>query len=175
MTVAALVLSACSQKQSGTAAPDVEESEPLRTPSVQQRAGLRAVEPCSLLDPGETATFGEFEKGSEGVRSDGGRQCHWEGVRQSAQEDGVPSIYVVIEDDSSIEELGNVGDGARSGVMKDSGRAVKETWNETGCVVGLAVGNSSRVDVIVADPDREQSCAMANKIAELVEPKLPMR
>lgn len=175
LTVAALAVSSCSQTESGTAARDVGKSKPLKTSSVQQRAELRAIEPCSLLDPGEIATFGEFEQGSEGVRSDGGRQCHWEGVRQSAQEADVPNIYVVVEDNSGIKDLGNVGDGARSGVMESSGRAVKETWNETGCVVGLAVGESSRVDVIVAHPDREQSCAMANEISELVDPKLPMR
>lgn len=158
-----------------TGTSSMHESSPtssLGPPGTRSGKNIESVRPCSLLTDTELARFGEFEEGN--YRPYGtGRNCTWNGVRESASEK-VPLVDLIIQDNAGIDVVPDLGGGLRSGRTNGTGREVVQTSNDGGCVVSVAVGEGSRVDVVVSYPDAGQACDMANQLAEIIDPKLPV-
>ncbi|WP_198010166.1 DUF3558 family protein [Saccharomonospora halophila] len=173
MTAAAVLLAACSNAESGSPVSTSAALDTSSTSSDRGEVALGAIDPCSLLEPAELSRVGDFEQGVEGLRRDGSRECHWTGVRQTAHQGDVPGIYLVVRGDSGLDEFGDIGSGVRTGTTEATGRRIKQTRNEDGCIVGLAVGVGGRVDAIATQAGPERSCDMANELAEIVDPKIP--
>lgn len=164
----------CSEVEPGTASPSSGASRVPTTSFVEDRRKLDSVDPCSLIDDSELNRLGNFEDGREGVRKDGGRQCSWRGVRESASAERPLSLYIVLRDGSGVDDLSDIGSGTRSGVTEDTGRRVKETWNKGGCVVGLELRPNARVDAIATAPDTVKACDTANELVKLIDRKFPV-
>lgn len=141
------------------------------TTPVEPGSPLDSVDACALLTADEIAQFGDHdykEPKSEDIA--GYPTCRWLPIRTDARR--LPTITTVLWDDVSIDQLRDRGSGVERGQM-DSGRDFTQTGTSGECTVALAVGEQARVDALVTGVDQDEACALANQVAEIVEPRIP--
>jgi hypothetical protein len=178
-----LAISACSSQESGL--PEVGKSSQSISPSDSTASdpgsspggveSLGGISPCSLLTVDELSAIGDYLEGVE-KNVGTGRVCEWKEVRDS--EGHSATLSVTLRENGGIADSLDQGYGERSGSMKGTGRPVKEVPTEVGCIVALGVGDGERAEVgaskLGGDLAIEDICEMVGKVAELIDPKLPL-
>lgn len=173
LAAAALVLAACSSEKPGT--PSAVPSSPAQSaPSSSAPAtgsgNTASIDPCSLVSAAEVSSYGTF-KSPEAGESGGARTCTLVKDVATASEEGL-SLSVGIRDSQGLDSVNDAGNGKTNGNVNGR-KAVLVPTPPTECVMALEVGSGSRVDVVASSTDPEKACGIAQKIADIVEPKLP--
>ncbi len=174
---AALILVAlvagCSAPQAGTPASEPSPANPPPSPAVPQPtvtspAGLAAIEACDLLTSQEAGSLGMRPQG-EAETVLGLRRCDWttprgDGVSTSINERrGIDKLNLA--DASSVTDI-RIG--------RHRAKRAPETSGPGYCQVVFAVGDTANVSVLALYlNDTARACAVADRAAALVEPKLP--
>lgn len=177
LVAAGALLAGCTSSQGGTASP--AQSPSASQPSAPQSSssgggGTESItDPCALLEPGDLTGYGEFRPPENGTLG-GARVCSYQKKTATASDKGMV-VGVNVRDNASIAQVRDTGRGV---VDKEiNGRKAKESLDGVapGCTLGLAVGDSSRVDVAVtAVESSEEACQVAEEVAtKAVEPRLP--
>ncbi len=122
---------------------------------------------------GDLSSYGQFNQ-PESKTLGGARSCKYQRKIASAS-DATMMIGVNVRDDASVDQVRDTGGGVAD---KDiNGRRAKEAPDAAavGCTLGLAVGDSSRVDVaVLLDSSSNEACQIAETVAKAaVEPRLP--
>lgn len=177
----ALLLSACSSQQGGSGSPETSQvgtssgvqsmSTGATSPAGGGTGSTAGIDPCSLLDKEVLGLYGTTV-GPVDTPSGGGRPCTYEKQVVNAS-DGTLAIGVNVRDSQALGDVNDQGKGKTTGHMNGSGRAAVQVPAVGGCTIALAVGQSSRVDVVVTMTKDEQACTIAQKVADSVDSKLP--
>jgi Protein of unknown function (DUF3558) len=175
LAACALTLAACNNSTPGSAiggsgsqggSATSGDSSPSSTTTA---SGTQSLQPCNLLTASDLARYG-LHKTDSGTAL-GARTCNWQNVTTNGG--AGYAVGVDIRDNQGVSTANTQGYtvttvtlGTHHGVQLASPGA---------CVVILGVTNTSRVDIGGNDgyANQDQSCAEANNIANLVEPKLP--
>jgi hypothetical protein len=180
LALAALAFTACSGEEGGTALPtdsppssavgSAPPSDSSPAPGADTQAPTAGIDPCSLLSAAELAPFGDF---TEGVRKDsaGVRGCVYDRSIENASDDAI-NVGVNIRDSQGVDEVQDVGDGVETGTVAGGRKAVMTSGNGV-CLIALAVGENSRVDVGGTGTSQQEICEITDAMAKIVEPKLP--
>lgn len=176
LAAALVLIPACTRVESGqpTASSSTvvstrptPSSSPAQTTAMASNPQLTAVEPCSLLSKAEVASAGIQ---SQGRRNDvvGTFGCIW-------PEPG-RSVSVNLDPKRGLADT-NVGDATRVEslrVGRHDGRRVEESSGRGYCAYDFAVTEKSSVTVLAIILDKTaEACALAERVAKIVEPRLP--
>ena len=178
LSVAAAVfgLAGCSEETSGSARPNptsdpttaaTEQSEQSETTTTEEQAsGLADVEPCDLLPASAATQLGLTEGTESSIGED--RTCRWR-FEGTTLEDSF-TVDLVLYDGRGVEEV--VGTNITPTTI---GGHSAVTFNDStgGCIVSIAVGDTSRVDSLATGGNLQRGCELANQLAAAVEPQLP--
>ncbi|WP_410607313.1 DUF3558 family protein [Amycolatopsis sp. lyj-109] len=171
------LLTGCTTTQGGTPSPAQPPSaSESKTPESSSSGGggtQSITDPCSLLEMSDLSTYGQFDAPENG-KIGTARSCSYQKQIASASDKSMV-IGANVRDDASIDQVRDTGRGV---VDKEiNGRKAKESPDGVapGCTLGLAVGDSSRVDVAVtAVASSDEACQIAEAVAKAaVEPRLP--
>jgi len=172
MAAAVLGLAGCAQETSGTARPD-PTSDPTTTSeqadpptSSEEEGGLTDVEPCDLL-PASGATQLGLTEGTESSIGQG-RGCRWR--FEGASLDDSFTVDLVLYDERGIDDV--VGTDIVPATIGGHD-AVRFKDSTEGCIVSIAVGDTSRVDSLATGGNLQRGCELADQLAVAVEPQLP--
>jgi osmotically-inducible protein OsmY len=174
VALASLLLSGCSDTQAGQASPSPSAGQGSgsapSTTGTPGRTDSSMIDPCSLLSADELRQFGEIK--NEGPQQVAGeRSCQFAKQIASASEIGY-YFDVGVRDAQGIAEVNDTGGGKQTGNV--NGRpAVRAPLPPSGCLIALQLSGGSRVDVLVRAEHVQQACDAADKVADIVEPKLP--
>ncbi|UOZ09232.1 DUF3558 family protein [Amycolatopsis sp. WQ 127309] len=178
LAVGGALLAGCTSTQGGTASPaqtpSATDSGAPETSSSSSGGGTESItDPCSLLEVGDLGSYGEFNAPVNKTLGSA-RSCSYQKKIASASDKGMV-IGTNVRDDASVDQVRDTGRGVTD---KDvNGRRAKEAPDGAapGCTLGLAVGDSSRVDVAVTAVDSsDEACQIAEAVAKAaVEPRLP--
>ncbi|WP_218151700.1 DUF3558 domain-containing protein [Amycolatopsis arida] len=135
------------------------------SPSAGGDTSAAGLDPCGLLDPAELAEFGTFSAGRP-VNQGGARGCDW--IADRGPYAGL-GVGVDIRDAQGVDEVNDLGDGVQTGDINE--RPAAQTSTLGACIIALSLGENARADVSVNAGER--SCEIADKVAGIVEPKLP--
>lgn len=170
---AALVLIAlvagCSAPQASEPSPaNPPPSSAVPPPAVASPSGLAAIEACDLLTAQETSSLGIRPQGrAETVL--GLRRCDW-------TTPGGGGVSTSINDRRGIDKL-NLADASSVTDIRIGRHQAKRALEGSGpgyCQVVFAVGDTANVSVLALYlNDTARACAVADRAAALVEPKLP--
>lgn len=171
---AALILVAlvagCSAPQEGSPAgePSPAPSPAIPRPTVTSPAGLAAIEACDLLTAQEAGSLGMRPQGrAETVL--GLRRCDW-------TTPGGGGVSTGINERRGIDKL-NLADASSVTDIRIGRHQAKRALEGSGpgyCQVVFAVGDTANVSVLALYlNDTARACAVADRAAALVEPKLP--
>jgi hypothetical protein len=175
--VSLIALSACSGEEpgdalatdptagAGSAAPSTSAAE-----SSAAGAPTASVDPCSLVSPADLGEFGSFGSGAPDEVG-GARTCSFQKELDSASDDTL-GIGIAVRDSQGVDEVSDLGNGNQTGKVPSGRKAVQTSGGGT-CLIALAVGENSRVDVGATAATAEQACPIADAVAKIVEPKLP--
>ncbi|AIG73188.1 DUF3558 domain-containing protein [Amycolatopsis japonica] len=173
LTAAAFVLAACSTEKPGTpsAAPSSPSQGGESTAPTTATGGAdpASIDPCSLLGVTDLASYGTF-KAPVPQNDAGARGCEFTKEAETAAD--AVSLGVDIRDKQGIDSVSDGGNGKTTGNVNGR-KAVLVPKPPSGCLMALEIGASARADIVVVASDPEKSCGMAEKIADIVEPKLP--
>ncbi|HET6289702.1 MAG TPA: DUF3558 domain-containing protein [Amycolatopsis sp.] len=173
LTAAAFVLVACSTEKPGipSAAPSspAQGGESTAPPVTTNGADPASIDPCSLLGAADLASYGTFEPP---VPSNGGGARGCEFTKDSETAADAVTLGVDVRDKQGVDSVVDGGNGKTTGNVNGR-KAVLVPKPPSGCLMALETGASARVDVVVVSTDPQKSCGMAEKIADIVEPKLP--
>ncbi|HVV13601.1 DUF3558 family protein [Amycolatopsis sp.] len=178
--VGVLSLAGCSNEQQGNASPATSASgssaasggESAQPTGDAQLAELKA---CELLTTQEAALFNAQGPGQDQNTEASGAtsSCHWTG---RSADDSSTTAGINIRATQGVDSVNPDGGQLTAGKL-NTRPAVKLVDNSGGyCMLALGVTATSRVDVgylIVGATDATEACDMTNKIANIVEPKLP--
>lgn len=130
-------------------------------PSGGQGGPLAGTDPCTL----SAQAAGQVNAGTGSPSSFGdGRGCDYQG-------DDV-TLQVVIYDSQGLDDVVSSGQPTQVYIGTHQAQRGKEPPNL--CVINIATGKTSRVDVIVgARGDQSQACQVATQAAMALEPSLP--
>ncbi len=179
-----VLLSGCSEQTGGTPTaggdtgttvdrtittdPDAptESSEP--STGGEDPSGLADVDPCGLVDQSGLDSLGLT--GGEEKEIGGARVCRWRHDGATLNESFTVSVEVFdsngladLAENTEVQQLPKVG----------SHDAVSFVDAAGVCGVSVGVGEDARVDSTAVGGDQQQGCALATRLATLVEPKLP--
>ncbi len=171
---AVLGLAGCAEQTSGTARPDptsdpttttTSEQEETTT-SAEESGGLTDVEPCDLLPASAATALGLTEATANDVGQ--GRGCRWR--FEGATLDDSFTVDLVLYDERGISEV--VGTEIVPATIGGH-EAVRFKDSTGGCIVSIAVGDTSRVDSLATGGNLQRGCELADQLASAVEPRLP--
>ncbi|MFD2803119.1 DUF3558 family protein [Prauserella oleivorans] len=172
-----MAVSACTAKEGGAAVrPDqaVEPTSTVVSPSESAGRSTASLDPCKMLSAAELTGLGAtYSRGEVPAYGEAGRTCQWV-PKLSAASNVLPVVAVYVWDEQGLNDVHEIdGRGVRRGAL--NGREVAQAPGPDGCLIALAVSATSRVDVVVSSVDvsRQDRCSPAEKIAEIVELKLP--
>lgn len=170
-----LILCGCSNSETGSAEPTDEPPNPQPSASSApagsgETPDSEELEPCSLLSLSDIEEFGSFQPPAE-KKTGGLRHCAFIGERQNGESGRIPSIGVGIRE-SSVGEAVDVGLGVEEATF-NSREAALIPDPDGGCIIALALTETSRVDVGVTGIDTEEACQLVEQVTEIVEPRLP--
>ncbi|RSM66133.1 DUF3558 family protein [Amycolatopsis sp. WAC 01376] len=173
LTAAAFVLVACSTEKPGipSAAPSspAQGGESTAPTATTGGADPASIDPCSLLGVADLASYGTF-KAPVPKDAGGARGCDFTKEAETAAD--AVTLGVDIRDKQGVDSVVDGGNGKTTGNVNGR-KAVLVPKPPSGCLMALEIGASARADVVVVASDPEKSCGMAEKIADIVEPKLP--
>jgi len=174
-----LGLAACSTPETGNPTPSTNvpassggtPSSPV-SPTKSSSGGTAttaAVDPCSLLGVSDLAQYGSFS-GPTPSNAAAARSCIFHRQLASASDKEL-GVSINVRDLQTIDSVNDLGGGKQTGTV--NGRKAVESKGEAACVMVLAVGDDSRVDVSITADTTDEACTVAEKVADVVEPKLP--
>jgi hypothetical protein len=176
---AAFGLAGCSNSEAGNPVPSAggpsssadSGSAPSTAPSSAggSSAATTSIQPCSLLSASDLAEYGTFTGPTERELG-GARACSFLRKLESASDKGL-TVSIGIRDTQGISSVNDPGGGKESASV--NGRDAVKAKGTSACLVALGVGDKARVDVSVTSDSTDEACAAADKIAGVVEPKLP--
>ncbi|WP_083852918.1 DUF3558 family protein [Saccharomonospora glauca] len=177
LTLAGVVAAGCGQEESGSASVATEDSFPVSSPqgSTSNKEVNSPVDPCALLSASEIAQYGDFNS-PEKSKLDGDPVCSWSVSKSSVEDVEAPIVDLTYIADLDVDDVVDLGNGVESASM-ENGREVVRMYGFNSvigtpdCLIAMEIRNGSRLDVMVsrtADP-----CGLAEKVVELVDPKLP--
>ncbi len=172
LAAAALVLAACSSEKPGSASPAPSAppaSSSASSPAPTSGADTASIEPCSLVGAADLASYGTF-KPPTSENAGGARLCTLNKEAATASE--TLSIGIGVRDTQGLDTVSDAGTGKTTGNVNGR-KAILAPRPPAGCLMALELGASARVDVLVAADDAEKACGIAEKVADIVEPKLP--
>lgn len=178
VVAAAFGLSGCEEGGSPAAGPTSETSaSQSATPPPQTSAAAAptaSLDACTLLQRAtiekEFADFAPFQEGKREDSSDV-RGCTWYNETETANDPRL-QVDVAIRDRQGVKDAQDAGGGVSTGTLASGREAAQIPIPSTkGCIIALAVGPTSRVDITVGV--HEKACDMASAMADLVDPKLP--
>jgi hypothetical protein len=170
-----LLLAGCSDEKNGT--PSAAPSSPAQsqtgaassTPGSSDSA-IASINPCSLIGAADLASYGTFGA-PESDNVGGARVCRLIRERASASDETL-TVSVGIRDAQGIDSVNDAGGGKTSGKVNGRKAMLVPTPPE-GCLMALELGASARADVVSVSADPEKACGVVEKVADIVEPKLP--
>lgn len=175
---AALVSAGCSD-EGGQPSPTNagQPSTPVSQPS--QGGALGGVQACDLLTADDAASIGVKDSGKDdaGGGGTGTSRCTW--TKPTEGGTGGFALSIVVRPEQGIDSFEVEPGNTRQEGDVAGRKAVMMKGDESGtskgqCTIALAVGQTARVDVgVTAGTDTKLACDTANKIATIVEPKLP--
>lgn len=126
---------------------------------------LADADPCSILTHDDLNSLGLTVQGkkSDSARS---RGCSW-------TQNGATMAVSIRMSQGLTGFAVKGGTGLKSFRVGDHDAKRQITPGTEGCVIGIGVTKTSRVDVTVAMPDTKEECSAARETAERVEPHLP--
>ncbi|MFD9962921.1 DUF3558 family protein [Amycolatopsis sp. NPDC058986] len=176
LTAGAFVLAGCSSQQSGTASPagtaSGGPSSPPASASGAPGGSTASLDPCTLVSGSDLSTYGTFDGPAKQDVGAGARDCQLVRQRANASDDTL-TVDITVRDNAGLDALPDNGGGKKPGTMTSGRKAVQAPQPPEGCVLALAVGTGSRVDVSIVSADSAKACDIASKVADVVEPKLP--
>lgn len=173
LAAAALVVTGCSSENAGVPSPAPSSPAPSTAASSAPSTGgadTASLDPCSLLAPADLASYGAFGSPEKDEVS-GARICRLIRDRASASDESL-TVSVGIRDAQGLDAVADVGGGKTTGNVNGRKAVLVPTPPEA-CLMALGVGNSARVDVVSVSTDPQKACGVAEKVADIVEPKLP--
>ena len=177
LAVIALVVTGCTSTQGGTPSPAATTSSGAASSDTSSAApggaATASLDPCSLLLASDLTSYGTFI-GPNKREEFGARSCGYvTQVKNSS--DPQMGVDVNIRDSQGVDTINDQGGGITQGKVNGRPSAMALGTPDLGiCVLALAVGTSSRVDVtITSATDTKQACDVAAKVADNVEPRLP--
>jgi len=178
IAAAALVASACTSTQTGQASPPssqtAESSASSSSAAPNDLIGLNA---CTLLTdaeaqqavPGAGPHQDMGDIGGSGVSS-----CGW--TKPATNDSAAQSFGITVRPTQTLKDIVVSPGGQLSNTTTTGGRQailLKNDQGEGSCAGGIAVG-PGRIDINDAtNGTTESACAIVNKIADYVEPRLP--
>ncbi|WP_169735448.1 DUF3558 domain-containing protein [Actinokineospora inagensis] len=171
MVTAALALAACTTQTTGS--PTTQGAEPGSIEpthsSTTEPTRTTAIDPCELLTEPALKTLGVTGIGKPG-KITGVTSCDWRVNKESAG-----GGYTISVGYYPHLGLGDIVTSSRpASVSVGKHKAVQALGpGGIGCLVGIEVTTTSRVDVMAVGGKPEDLCAPALDAARLVEPRLP--
>jgi hypothetical protein len=170
--VVSVVTTGCSSSESGTAQPVGSSSPAASAPAPSSDApSTAAIDPCSLFGPTDLGQFAAGFDGPQKSSTGDVRSCNYQKKTSSAS-DPVLVIGANVRDTAGVKDVNDVGSGTRSGTL-DGRKSVEIPDGAKICTLAIGVTDTSRVDVLVTDGVAGQACDVAEKVADIVAPKLP--
>lgn len=175
---AAFGLAGCSNSEAGnpvaSAGGPSSSSDSSSAPSTSatgssSSVNTTSIQPCSLLAVSDLSEYGTFT-GPTDKELGGARLCSFQKQLASASDKGL-TVSIGIRDTQGISSVNDVGGGKESTSV--NGRDAVKAMGTRACLVALGVGDKARVDVSITSDSTAEACAAADKIAAVVEPKLP--
>jgi hypothetical protein len=174
---AAFGLAGCSSSEAGNPVPSAgvpssssDNGPATSSPSTgSSSVDTASIQPCSLLDVSALAEYGAFTGPTE-KELGGARTCSFQKQLANASDKGL-TVSIGIRDTQGISSVNDPGGGKEPTSV--NGRDAVKAMGTRACLVALGVGDEARVDVSVTSDSTEEACAAADKIAGVVEPKLP--
>lgn len=161
------ISTASSGSSGGGPFPTGGSSRPPSTTSDDRAPGpLAGTSPCSLLSAAELAQLGVVGPGTEKKVGEA-RSCTYYGHLDGRQF----LVGVAIYDELGLDDL--VGREKRP-VSLGKHQAIQSIGGIDTCAVSIGVTETSRVDTAGGSGgNEERACGLANRAAQLVDPKLP--
>lgn len=178
IAAATLALVGCSAESTGqptSAAPDSSGGVSSSSPGQAGASQLSAMKACDLLTNQELAVMQVQGNGRDQDTAASGATsgCHWSGT---AANGAATTLGVSVRAAQGVDSVNANGGQVTHGTV-NSRPAVQVVENPSAtCMISLAVSPSARVDltfVVVGASDATEACETDNKIANIVEPKLP--
>jgi uncharacterized protein DUF3558 len=172
-----LAVAGCTNDSAGsplpTGSPEGGQTVSSRPPTSSDNvaAKLAAIDPCSLLTQAELDQYGLQRRHAGDLA--GSRHCSWGHLPDENGEGGFV-VGAAIWDRQGLKDINESGYSVTDAAIgkRQARQAAQNGGN--GCFVAIGVSDSSRVDV-TASGDPGQGCVLANRFAELIEPRLPGR
>jgi hypothetical protein len=115
--------------------------------------------------------YGTFS-GPDTENLGGARVCGFQRTRQSASDKEL-GVSINVRDTQGIDTVTDIGGGKTTGHLNGRTAIEAPAPAQGGCLMALAVGDNARVDVSITADSAEEACSVAEKVADVVEPKLP--
>jgi hypothetical protein len=181
LTAGLFGLAGCSSSQPGMALPSTgvptsasagqTTSTAPAGPSSSAAVGTSSIDPCSLLRVSDLTQYGSFSgPGKENLG--GARVCGFQRTRQSASDKEL-GVSINVRDTQGTSTVNDVGGGKQTGRLNGRPAIEAPAPSQRACLMALAVGDNARVDVSITADSAQEACAVAEKVADVVEPKLP--
>jgi hypothetical protein len=175
-----LGLAGCSSPQPGTALPSTgvptsasggKTTSTPAGPSSPAAAGTSSIDPCSLLSASDLTQYGTFS-GPDKKNLGGARVCAFQRTLASASDKEL-GVSINVRDTQGISTVNDVGGGKETGTVNGRKAIKASAPSQSACLLALAVGDNARVDVSITADSAQEACTVADKVADVVEPKLP--
>jgi hypothetical protein len=178
LAVGIVGLAGCSSPQPGMALPSTgvptsaSGGKTTSTPAGPSSgaAGTSSIDPCSLLSASDLTQYGTFS-GPDKKNLGGARVCAFLRTLASASDKGL-GVSINVRDTQGISTVNDVGLGKEAGTVNGR-KSIKVLLSQSACVLALAVGDNARVDVSITADSAQEASTVADKVADVVEPKLP--
>ncbi|GAA3988008.1 hypothetical protein GCM10022247_03000 [Allokutzneria multivorans] len=157
--VSAALLSGCASAASGSSAP------------ADRPMPVALLDPCALIQPSDLAGHGAF-KAQERYEVDDARICSYSRDGASGFEQRF-MVSVGIRDDQNADSVQERGRGRTLGNVNGR-KTVKVPSTAFDCLLVVAIDEKSRADILILGTGMD-SCALAEQLADVVEPRLPKR
>lgn len=168
-----VMLSACEESGRAVSGSDVGLNTPppsSAAPGENTEILLEDLDACSLLSEKDLAQLGDNPK----KKYSNAGSCHWVTENVKVSDSGFVIVRIDLRPGQSVDELGVVTTGtAKSGKVGDrEAKQIAADMGERACTLGFAAG-SGRVDVLTTANTTDRACDVADRVAELIEPKVP--
>ncbi|WP_405058707.1 DUF3558 domain-containing protein [Kribbella sp. NBC_01505] len=184
LAASAVLLAGCGDKEANTAAPAASSSggpsiadslapDSAPTPTTSSPPSSEKIDACTLIKGADYAKYGKFLPVSRSTTGSA-RSCNY--VRNASNGNGpmldILSFGVGVRDKQGIDTMNDNGGGLKPGTVNGR-RSVEAATPGYSCAIGLELGPTSRVDVVVISPGPGTACKLAQQSAQLVEPRIP--
>lgn len=177
LAAAVLLLAGCSDEP-GTPTPTTPAGNAGASTSHAGEPGgaLANLVACELLTPADVKFLEITEPGEDqgSLGGTGTSSCGWN--RSSSPSRSALALDVTVRPEQGIDSVepgsGTITDGEFEGRPS---RQVRDFMGDGDCMLAISVGDTARVDIGLndTDDDTDKACDAVNKIATVVEPKLP--